>query len=208
MPAVLDAYCAHLGAHLGVGKGPLDTPDPGPPVIIGDCIQCQFHGWRYDASGACVEIPYSSAPIPAQARGRGWDVLEVNGLIFAWHHLREEPPAWTLPSIPEFGDPAWVEPVYSDRVIPSCLQEVGENDVDFAHFQFVHGTPAPRPGEVVFTEGGRVKITTGASRRGWSWPTTATWWSSRSSCTRTPRSISRTSLRSSGRGPGWSRSRN
>ena len=51
-------------------------------------------------------------------------------------------------------------------MIPSCLQEVGENDVDFAHFQFVHGTPAPRPGTVTFTENGRVKITTGDPRVG------------------------------------------
>jgi len=165
-PAVLDAYCAHLGAHLGVGRGPKDSPEPGPPIIAGECIQCQFHGWRYDASGACVDIPYSTAPIPPQARVRAWDVLEVNGLIFAWHHLHGDPPSWTLPSIPEFDDPAWVPPVYTDRVIPSCLQEVGENDVDFAHFQFVHGTPAPRPGTVTFTENGRVKITTGDSRVG------------------------------------------
>jgi phenylpropionate dioxygenase-like ring-hydroxylating dioxygenase large terminal subunit len=164
--AVFDAYCAHLGAPLGVGKGPLRSPEPGPPVITGDCIQCQFHGWRYDAGGTCVEIPYSAAPIPAQARVRSWPVLEVNGLIFAWHHADGEPPAWTLPVIPEFDDPAWVEPIYTDRIIASCLQEVGENDVDFAHFQFVHGLDAPRPGDVTFADGGRVKITTGHPRVG------------------------------------------
>ena len=76
---------------------------------------------------------------------RSWAVLEVNGLIFAWHHAHGEPPAWTLPAIPEFDDPAWVEPIYTDRVIASCLQEVGENDVDFAHFQFVHGLARAPP---------------------------------------------------------------
>src|SRR5579871_1142574 len=62
--AVLDAYCAHLGAHLGVGKGPKDSPEPGPPVVDGECIQCQFHGWRYGVDGICSDIPYSTAPIP------------------------------------------------------------------------------------------------------------------------------------------------
>ncbi|HZQ58729.1 MAG TPA: Rieske 2Fe-2S domain-containing protein, partial [Acidimicrobiales bacterium] len=123
--SVLDAYCAHLGAHLGIGKGPKESPEAGPPVIAGECIQCQFHGWRYGTDGVCVEIPYSSAPVPAQARVRAWDVLEVNGLIFAWHHLHGEPPAWTLPAIPEFGDPAWAPPVFTERTIDSCLQEVG-----------------------------------------------------------------------------------
>lgn len=34
----LEAYCKHLGAHLGVGG----------KVVNGKCIQCPFHGWLYD----------------------------------------------------------------------------------------------------------------------------------------------------------------
>lgn len=45
---LLDAYCPHLGTHLGHGG-----------VIVGDTVRCPFHGWRFDASGACVAIPTS-----------------------------------------------------------------------------------------------------------------------------------------------------
>src|SRR5215217_5841081 len=45
---VNDAFCPHLGAHLGHGG------------TVDDCqIVCPFHGWKYDAAGENTEIPYS-----------------------------------------------------------------------------------------------------------------------------------------------------
>jgi phenylpropionate dioxygenase-like ring-hydroxylating dioxygenase large terminal subunit len=60
-PHMVDAYCAHLGAHLGAGGR-----------VEGDCIRCPFHGWRYaGTSGVCNEIPYGDMDrIPSQARVR------------------------------------------------------------------------------------------------------------------------------------------
>ena len=43
-----DAYCPHLGAHLGVGG-----------KVQGATLECPFHGWTYDGAGACTNIPYS-----------------------------------------------------------------------------------------------------------------------------------------------------
>src|SRR5690606_31236792 len=43
-----DAHCPHLGAHLGVGGR-----------VVGDTIECPFHGWRFGGDGGCVEIPYA-----------------------------------------------------------------------------------------------------------------------------------------------------
>jgi len=46
---VMDAYCPHLGAHLGFGGR-----------VVGDCIECPFHGWKFDGrDGHCSSIPYS-----------------------------------------------------------------------------------------------------------------------------------------------------
>ena len=44
-PYILEAYCKHLGANLGMdGK-----------VVNKKCIQCPFHGWLYDGeTGICV----------------------------------------------------------------------------------------------------------------------------------------------------------
>src|SRR4051794_6334760 len=66
-PRLTDAYCAHLGAHLGVGG-----------KVEGECLRCPFHGWAYDgASGHCVDIPYGGGErIPAKARVRPYPTVE------------------------------------------------------------------------------------------------------------------------------------
>jgi 3-ketosteroid 9alpha-monooxygenase subunit A len=45
---VQDPFCPHLGAHLGHGG-----------TVEGCEIVCPFHGWRFDAEGVNVDIPYS-----------------------------------------------------------------------------------------------------------------------------------------------------
>ena len=59
-PRVFDAYCPHLGAHLGFGG-----------TVEGESLRCPFHGWRFDMQGPCIEVPYARR-VPAQAALRGW----------------------------------------------------------------------------------------------------------------------------------------
>src|SRR5262249_41115196 len=42
---VVDKYCPHRRASLAYG------------VVEADGIRCQYHGWKFDASGRCVEQP-------------------------------------------------------------------------------------------------------------------------------------------------------
>ena len=125
---VLDAYCAHLGAHLGIGG-----------AVVGDSIRCPFHAWRYDGDGSCVEVPYAEK-IPPKARVRSWKVCEKNGLIMVWHHAEDKPPSYELPDVPELRSPEWSEPQRVSFKVKAHCQEMAENVVDDAHFKFVHGT--------------------------------------------------------------------
>jgi nitrite reductase/ring-hydroxylating ferredoxin subunit len=127
---VTAAYCAHLGAHLGVG-GRID----------GDRIVCPFHGWCYEGeSGRCIDIPYGSGKIPSQARVRAYPTIERNRMVWAWFHLEGKPPFYEVPVVPEFEDGEYGDPhTVSFRVNTVC-QEMAENNHDPAHFQFVHGT--------------------------------------------------------------------
>ncbi len=141
---VLDAFCPHLGAHLGHGGR-----------VMGETVRCPFHGWQFDGtSGDCVHIPYCER-VPQQARVRAWDVQEKNGMIFAWHHSEGKPPEWDFPTLPEIGDSEWSEPRFFDLEIPAHVQDTHENNNDPVHFQFVHGMVETPPSEIRFSQDGR-----------------------------------------------------
>jgi nitrite reductase/ring-hydroxylating ferredoxin subunit len=143
-----EAYCAHLGAHLGVGGR-----------VAAGCIRCPFHGWAYNASGANVEIPYADKPNP-KARLRTFPTVERNGIVLAWYHPREETPLWDVMEIPEYDDPDYGEYEVFEYTIGTCMQEIAENGFDQAHFEFVHSHPkVGRTEKVEFDGYDRVVLT-------------------------------------------------
>ena len=125
---VLDAFCPHLGAHLGHGG-----------TVEGDLIRCPFHAWKFDGAGRCAEIPYAKK-IPKLAKMRAWTVREVNKLIMVWHHPEGAAPQWELPVIGEVDDDAWTDYKTRRWQVKSRNQEMAENAVDSAHFHYLHGT--------------------------------------------------------------------
>ena len=124
-----EAYCPHLGAHLGVGG-----------TVEGSCVRCPFHGWAYSADGDNVEIPYAPRP-NRKAKLRTFPAREHAGVVFAWYHPDAVEPLWDLMDIPEHGDPDYSEYQLFDFTIRTCIQEMSENGFDHAHFQFVHSHP-------------------------------------------------------------------
>lgn len=140
---VLNAYCAHLGAHLAEGGR-----------VVGETIRCPFHGWQYDGEGRCAVIPYCDR-IPPRARVRSWPVREANGMIFAWHHALDKPPEWEVPDIKELHDPEWTEPRKLEMEVPVHVQETAENNCDPVHFYFVHSSLKVPETESRIAEDGR-----------------------------------------------------
>ena len=139
----MDAHCPHLGAHLAVGG-----------KVEGDRLRCPFHGWAFDGeSGACVDIPYGEGTrIPARAAARAYPTLERNGMVWAWHHAEGGEPFYDVPVVAEFDDPAWSPVVVRAFEVAVPAQDMAENNVDYAHFRFVHGTEAI-PEDEFFVDG-------------------------------------------------------
>ena len=126
---VMDAYCPHLGAHLGHGG-----------KVCGTEIECPFHGWRFDADGANSDIPYSTR-VNKKARIRTFPVLEINGKTLVWYHPDpNQAPLWDIPALPELDSGEWYGPVRTVHTVLAHPQELGENAVDSAHFRYVHNT--------------------------------------------------------------------
>jgi 3-ketosteroid 9alpha-monooxygenase subunit A len=134
---VMDAYCEHLGAHLGYGGTVTDH----------DTIACPFHGWEWNGEGRNARIPYQDRPNKAR-RIRTWEVREVNECVFVWHDPLDRDPLFDIPDIftEMYDDGATADGYYRaypegtliHEKVPLHPQWVMENGVDFAHFQYVH----------------------------------------------------------------------
>ncbi|XP_053963079.1 cholesterol 7-desaturase nvd [Anastrepha ludens] len=124
---VLDAYCPHLGANMGVGGR-----------VNGDNIECPFHKWSFRGSdGTCVNIPYSSTE-PKGIKVRKWICREINDNIFVWYHTEKENTQWELPVISSIEKKELIFHGRNEFYVNCHIQEIPENGADLAHFSAVH----------------------------------------------------------------------
>jgi len=134
----IDPYCRHLGAHLGHGG-----------TVAGNDLQCPFHHWQYDGTGAVTCIPYTKImpkKVQQPSFTRAWHVAEANGLIYAWYHPQGIAPLWQPETADEIVRECWVPFERYDREIAVHIQEITENGVDYPHFKYIHGTKSlPEP---------------------------------------------------------------
>lgn len=142
---VMDAYCEHLGAHLGYGG-----------TVVEDRIRCPFHGWEWNEQGRNTCIPYEDHPNLGR-RINTMPVVERNESIYVWHDVDRKPPSFDVPDVftgfasdtedgqAERGSEAYYPGCEHNRLLDTGLelhpQYVLENGVDFAHFKYVHQVP-------------------------------------------------------------------
>lgn len=126
--AVVDAWCPHLGAHLGHG-GRVD----------GEELRCPMHHFGFGTDGACKSAGRGyKRPIAAGVGALA--VREQSGLVLAWHARDGSPPAWEVPPLAPASGGA---PIHRQHVIRTHVQELAENLFDIAHFSAVHGFVRP-----------------------------------------------------------------
>lgn len=147
---MIEAYCAHLGAHLGHGG-----------KVHGNLLECPFHAWRYDGNeGVVKEIPYSKV-IPPQVKRKckdTWPMDEKNRMIWTWYHPQGGAPAYEVVKIPEATAPEWSDFYECTWTIYGSIQNMAENGVDFPHFTYIHGVASPPEAELEWGEWNRKGI--------------------------------------------------
>jgi nitrite reductase/ring-hydroxylating ferredoxin subunit len=134
---VLDAYCPHLGAHLGQGG----------VVTASGHLKCPFHEWSFDTSGKCVSIPYCRTDVPERAKTKAYPVREHLGMVFIWFHAEEDKqePQWEMEHHKDVLDEGRFYAVTEVQMeFAQHVLEMHMNSADFFHFQTLH-RPLPLP---------------------------------------------------------------
>jgi 5,5'-dehydrodivanillate O-demethylase oxygenase subunit len=137
---LVDRHCPHRRADMSYGW-------------VEECgIRCNYHGWKFDESGACVDQPFEEIAHPdARFKDRvhikAYPVEAKAGLL--WTYMG---PAETKPLLPDWEafsrKNAFVQIVISD--VPCNWLQCQENSIDPVHFEWLHDTWSqiltPHPG--------------------------------------------------------------
>lgn len=118
--------CQHRGADLSYG------------FVEGEGLRCHYHGWKYDASGACIERPFDESIHPDRKfvakDAVGYLAREKAGML--WVYMGPLP-APELPDWDVFAWPnCWRQVVIAE--IPCNWLQCQENTVDPVHFEWLH----------------------------------------------------------------------
>jgi phthalate 4,5-dioxygenase len=124
-PGLIDEFCAHRGVSLWFGRNEEDG------------LRCSYHGWKYDISGQCVEIPsgLDNPKLCQRIKLKSYPLLERGGVL--WTYMG--PPA-SQPPLPEYE---WAMVPASHRFVSKRWQECNylqamEGGIDSSHVSFLH----------------------------------------------------------------------
>jgi 5,5'-dehydrodivanillate O-demethylase len=123
--------CAHRGTQLSTGW------------VEGDCLRCRYHGWKYDATGQCVEQPGELESFAAKIRIATYPVREYIGLIFAYLGEGEPPAFRRYPDFEGFG----VLDLETPEYWPCNFFNRIDNACDIGHVAFTHHEAISRADE-------------------------------------------------------------
>jgi cholesterol 7-dehydrogenase len=151
----LEAYCAHMGANLGING----------QVTNEKCIRCPFHGWVFDGeTGDCIignkgvkegiAFEYKTDESDKCTFEKKFNsnyekvcikkyiTKELNGFILGWFHSE--------------GDKPQYEPIdtwlYTNKlsyrgsslnIVQAHVQDIAENGGDLMHFLYIHSNIIP-----------------------------------------------------------------
>ena len=122
---VIDEFCAHRGVSLWFGR----NEEGG--------IRCPYHGWKYDVTGQCVDVP-SEPPgsrFCEKVKLKSYPLVERGGIIWIYMgppELQPPLPEWEFATVP--AEQSFVSKRYQET---NWLQAL-EGGIDSSHVSFLH----------------------------------------------------------------------
>jgi phthalate 4,5-dioxygenase oxygenase subunit len=122
---LIEEFCAHRGVSLWFGRNEENG------------LRCPYHGWKYDFTGQCVDLPSEGGTGPMQKRMKlkGYPCIELGGVI--WTYMG---PPELKPELPALE---WAHVAPERRFVSKRLQECNylqalEGGIDSSHVSFLH----------------------------------------------------------------------
>ncbi len=126
-PVALENRCPHRNLPLSEGR------------LIGDNIECGYHGLVFDGEGVCIHVP-GQTDVPGWARVRRYPVIERDRWVLVW-----------------MGDPALADPagapayhgrltdadwfsVTGQKLVKGGYRLLLDNLLDLSHLSYVHSS--------------------------------------------------------------------
>jgi len=122
---IMQNACPHRGASMFFGRNEENG------------LRCVYHGWKFDVTGACIDMPNEPAEsnFKHKIRAATYPTRERNGVIWAYMGPRETPPP--LPDIEAnllVTDPLQISVIHR----PCNWMQGWEGEMDTAHAAFLH----------------------------------------------------------------------
>src|SRR5215467_628232 len=122
---LIDEFCAHRGVSLWFGRNE------------GNGLRCPYHGWKYDYTGQCVDVPSEpeETGFCRKIKLKSYPLVESGGILWAYMGPPQDQPPFpafewtTLPATHCYTSKRWQECNY--------LQAM-EGGIDSSHVSFLH----------------------------------------------------------------------
>ena len=122
---LVDERCAHRRTSLWLGRNEEDG------------LRCVFHGWKYDVTGQCVDMPNElpEFDFKEKVQIKAYPTQELGGVIWAYLGAKEK-----QPPPPSFE---WTRQPETHRHVSKALEECNwlqamEGGLDSIHTSFLH----------------------------------------------------------------------
>jgi phenylpropionate dioxygenase-like ring-hydroxylating dioxygenase large terminal subunit len=122
---LMDEFCAHRGVSLWFGRNE-------------ECgLRCPYHGWKYDVTGQCVDMPNEPehSAFAQKVRLKSYPLIARGGVLWTYMgppEQRPPEPEWEFATVPASHS-------YMSKRLQECnwLQAM-EGGIDSSHVSFLH----------------------------------------------------------------------
>jgi phenylpropionate dioxygenase-like ring-hydroxylating dioxygenase large terminal subunit len=122
---LIDEFCAHRGASLWFGR------------VEQGGIRCAYHGWKYETSGQCVEVPSEpeNSNFCSKIKLTAYPLVKVGDIL--WTYLGDRGQQPDLPEF-EFAHVPSDQTFTSKRWQESNWLQALEGGIDSSHVSWLH----------------------------------------------------------------------